>query len=51
MAWIATNSVKMPMNDTPYTPHTKDKMPNKAMIGMGKKTQFYPGNIALRVFQ
>ena len=51
MSWVATNPMKMPMNDKPSTSHTKDKMPFKATIGMGNQPQFYPGNKASRVYE
>jgi hypothetical protein len=51
MSWVATNSIQMPMNDTPSPSHKKDKMPINAVTGVGTQPFFHPRNIASRVFE
>ena len=42
MSWVATNSMKMPMNDMLPASQKKGKLPMKAVTGMGMQPQFHP---------
>jgi hypothetical protein len=49
MSWVATNFMKIPMNDMPSTSHKKDKMPINAVTSNRELSQSHSGNKVVRV--